>query len=76
MAHSTPPPEGQEPPSPTSSEPEKQITNSDLLAALTDQDAFDKLYVNVTNRAIEMYINGGRRKFALRLHGSLAAHDL
>ncbi|KIJ54451.1 hypothetical protein M422DRAFT_774766 [Sphaerobolus stellatus SS14] len=54
----------------------QQITNAALLTALTDQEAFDKLYVDTTNRAIEMYIKGGRRKFALRLHGSLAAFDL
>ena len=53
-----------------------QITNKDLLASLTDRDMFDKLYIDTTNRAIDMYIKGGRRKFALKLHGSLAALDL
>ncbi|KAF8578950.1 hypothetical protein K439DRAFT_1360730 [Ramaria rubella] len=53
-----------------------QITNKDLLVVFTDREAFDKLYVDITNRAIDMYVKGGRRKFALKLHGSLAALDL
>jgi trafficking protein particle complex subunit 10 len=53
-----------------------QITNTDLLAGLTDRDAFDKMYIDTTNRAIDMYVKGARRKFALKLHGSLAALDL
>lgn len=53
-----------------------QITNKDLLASLTDRDVFDHLYIDTTNRAIDMYVKGARRKFALKLHGSLAALDL
>jgi hypothetical protein len=30
----------------------------------------------MTNRAIDAYVKAGRRKFALRLHGSLAALDV
>ncbi|KAG5732737.1 Trafficking protein particle complex subunit 10 [Termitomyces sp. T112] len=52
------------------------ISNSDILKAISDDEAFYKLYVDVTNRAIELYTSTGRRKFALRLHGSLAALDL
>ncbi len=52
------------------------ITNTELLAALEDQDALYDLYVNITNRAIELYASAGRRKFALKLHGTLAALDV
>ncbi|KAF8529300.1 trafficking protein particle complex subunit 10 [Hysterangium stoloniferum] len=63
------------PTSPIESSADK-ITNKDLLAALADREAFDKLYIETTNRAIDMYIKGGRRKFALKLHGDLAALHL
>lgn len=53
-----------------------QITNKDLVAGMADRDIFDKLYIDTTNRAIDMYVKGSRRKFALKLHGSLAALDL
>ena len=46
------------------------------VAAMKSREAFDKLYVSVTNRAIAMYDKGGRRKFALKLHGCVAALDL
>ncbi|KAG6865627.1 hypothetical protein C0991_000914 [Blastosporella zonata] len=52
------------------------ITNDELLEAINDVEAFYKLYIDATNRAIEMYTKAGRKKFALRLHGSLAALDL
>lgn len=38
--------------------------------------AFYDIYVKLTNRAIDAYVKAGRRKFALRLHGSLAAVDV
>lgn len=53
-----------------------KISRQDLKAALQDKDAFFDLYVNLTNKAIELYANAGRRKFALRMHGSLAALDV
>jgi trafficking protein particle complex subunit 10 len=52
------------------------LTQSDLLDALSDVEAFDKLYVSTTNRAIECYTASGRRRFALKLHGSLAGLEL
>ncbi|KAG6825950.1 hypothetical protein H0H92_001746 [Tricholoma furcatifolium] len=52
------------------------ITNGEILAAINDAETFYKLYIDTTNRAIELYTKAGRRKFALRLHGSLAALDL
>ncbi|KZT11270.1 uncharacterized protein LAESUDRAFT_809238 [Laetiporus sulphureus 93-53] len=54
----------------------KKISRSELLKVLTDKEAFYDLYQQITNRAIEQYANAGRRKFALRLHGNLAALDL
>ncbi|TFK43010.1 trafficking protein particle complex subunit 10 [Crucibulum laeve] len=53
-----------------------KISNPELLKAIDDRDAFYELYVGTTNRAIDMYAKAGRRKFALKLHGSLAALDL
>ncbi|KIK59816.1 hypothetical protein GYMLUDRAFT_261811 [Collybiopsis luxurians FD-317 M1] len=52
------------------------ISNSQLLAALKDENSFYDLYIHTTNRAIDLYAKSGRRKFALKLHGSLAALDL
>ncbi|KAF8275107.1 trafficking protein particle complex subunit 10 [Lactarius quietus] len=52
------------------------ISNSELLKCLEDRTAYYDLYIKLTNRAIETYVKAGRRKFALRLHGSLAALDV
>ena len=54
----------------------RTITRTELLASLEEQDALYDLYTKVTNRAIELYATAGRRKFALKLHGSLAALDV
>ncbi|KAI0273565.1 trafficking protein particle complex subunit 10 [Gloeopeniophorella convolvens] len=54
----------------------RTISNSELLRCLGDQSAFYDLYIGLTNRAIDAYVKAGRRKFALRLHGSLAALDV
>jgi trafficking protein particle complex subunit 10 len=40
------------------------------------KDAFDRLYVQITQDAIDCYVEGKRRKWALKLHGDLAAFDL
>jgi hypothetical protein len=53
-----------------------KISRIELLSALEDRDAFYDLYVSVTNRAIDLCAKAGRRKFALKLHGSLAALDM
>ncbi|EKM55480.1 uncharacterized protein PHACADRAFT_143869 [Phanerochaete carnosa HHB-10118-sp] len=52
------------------------ISNTDLRSALQDQEAFFESYIGLTNQAIELYASAGRRKFALRMHGSLAALDV
>lgn len=52
------------------------ISNSELLSAIGDKEAFYDLYIQLTNRAIELYARAGRRKFAIKLHGDLAALDL
>lgn len=52
------------------------ISKGELLLAIEDKETFYELYVAVTNRAIDMYAKGGRRKFALKLHGTLAALDV
>ncbi|KAH8106751.1 trafficking protein particle complex subunit 10 [Cristinia sonorae] len=53
-----------------------QISQGEVVKALSDKDAFFTLYVKITNRAIELYAAAGRRKFALKMHGSLAALDV
>ncbi|KAF8911173.1 trafficking protein particle complex subunit 10 [Gymnopilus junonius] len=52
------------------------FSNESLDAAVNAPEAFYKLYVAVTNRAIDLYAKSGRRKFALKLHGNLAALEL
>ncbi|GBE82036.1 hypothetical protein SCP_0404120 [Sparassis crispa] len=54
----------------------QSISCGDLLSSLHDKETFYDLYVQITNRAIELYASAGRRKFALKLHGSLAALDV
>ncbi|KAJ4488048.1 trafficking protein particle complex subunit 10 [Lentinula aciculospora] len=63
---------------PENSQPKsiESISNPRLTTALKDQDTFYDLYILTTNRAIDLYAKSGRRKFALKLHGSLAALDL
>ena len=53
-----------------------QISKAELLTGLEDKDAFYDTYIKTTNRAIELYASAGRRKFALKMHGSLAALDV
>ncbi|GJE95190.1 trafficking protein particle complex subunit 10 [Phanerochaete sordida] len=60
----------------TSSENLSSISKTDLRDALEDKEAFFEMYIAHTNRAIELYASAGRRKFALRMHGSLAALDV
>ncbi|KAF5365787.1 hypothetical protein D9758_003260 [Tetrapyrgos nigripes] len=61
----------------SSSEPSTtKISNTQILTALDSEDAFYSLYTHTTTRAIDLYANAGRRKFALKLHGSLAALEL
>lgn len=52
------------------------VSNVELVSAMADKDAFYDLYIQITNRAIELYARAGRRKFAIKLHGDLAALDL
>lgn len=53
-----------------------KISNTEVVASLEDRDVFYELYIRTTNRAIDMYAKAGRRKFALKMHGSLAALDV
>ncbi|KAJ3845286.1 trafficking protein particle complex subunit 10 [Lentinula raphanica] len=65
-------------PRPENAQPKstESISNPQLSAALREPDTFYDLYIMTTNRAIDLYAKSGRRKFALKLHGSLAALDL
>jgi hypothetical protein len=49
------------------------ISNSDLLALIKSRTSFYDHYIRLTNKAIEQHVKAGRRKFALKLHGCLAA---
>jgi hypothetical protein len=61
---------------PTRKRSSLKISKAELLSSLNNQDTFYHLYIKVTNRAIDMYTKAGRRKFALKLHGTLAALDV
>lgn len=54
----------------------QSISNPDIRACIDDAEFFYDLYIRITNRAIEMYARSKRRKFALKLHESLAALDV
>ncbi|PFH52452.1 hypothetical protein AMATHDRAFT_74243 [Amanita thiersii Skay4041] len=58
------------------SKSQDQISNTDIQQAIENKEFFFDLYIRITNRAIEMYAKAKRRKFALRLHESLAALDV
>ncbi|GAA6031407.1 hypothetical protein JCM8097_005646 [Rhodosporidiobolus ruineniae] len=49
------------------------VTREDLIAAIADQAAFDKLYVGLAHRAVSAYQQSGRKRCALKLHAFLAA---
>ncbi|KIJ16879.1 hypothetical protein PAXINDRAFT_162498 [Paxillus involutus ATCC 200175] len=53
-----------------------RISNYEITLAVGESEAFYDLYTTISNRAIDMYVKAGRRKFALKLHGSLAALDI
>jgi hypothetical protein len=53
-----------------------EASDPKFIASLRDSGAFYELYVAITNRAIDLYVRAGRKKFALKLHGDLAALDL
>ncbi|KAF4615296.1 hypothetical protein D9613_003220 [Agrocybe pediades] len=55
---------------------EIKFANETLNTAINSRDSFYELYVAVTNRSIDLYAKSGRRKFALKLHGNLAALEL
>ncbi|KAF9246256.1 trafficking protein particle complex subunit 10 [Melanogaster broomeanus] len=52
------------------------ISKHEIMLAVGESEAFYDLYTAISNRAIDMYVKAGRRKFALKLHGSLAALDI
>ncbi|SDA01500.1 BZ3500_MvSof-1268-A1-R1_Chr10-1g02728 [Microbotryum saponariae] len=49
------------------------VTRQDLLNAIKDGEAFDKLFIDLTNRSIQAYSQSGRKRCSLKLHASLAA---
>ncbi len=54
----------------------QSINNPDVRACIDDSEFFYDLYIRITNRVIEMYARSKRRKFALKLHETLAALDV
>ncbi|SGY18944.1 BQ5605_C014g07514 [Microbotryum silenes-dioicae] len=49
------------------------VSRQDLLNAIKDGEAFDKLFIDLTNRSIQAYSQSGRKRCSLKLHASLAA---
>jgi len=70
----------EERPAPHSEQPNNhsthRISKHEIILAIEDEEAFYDLYCATSNRAIDMYVKSGRRKFALKLHGFLAALDM
>ncbi|KAI9571283.1 hypothetical protein HD554DRAFT_2169127 [Boletus coccyginus] len=52
------------------------ISKREIISAIKDKEVFYDLYTTISNRAIDMYVKAGRRKFALKIHGSLAVLDV
>ncbi|KAI0319372.1 trafficking protein particle complex subunit 10 [Amylostereum chailletii] len=52
------------------------ISQPQLVVCLGSDEAFYELYTELTTRAIDIYAKAGRRKSAVKLHGSLAALDI
>lgn len=49
------------------------VSRRDLLDAISKQELFDKLYIDLTNRSIQAYQTSNRKRCSLKLHASLAA---
>ena len=54
----------------------QKISQVEILSAMKDRTAFYDLYINLTNRTIDTYAKGNQRRFAVMLHGKLAALDV
>ena len=54
----------------------QKISQAEIISAIKDRTAFYDLYVNLTNRTIDTYAKGNQRRFAVWLHGKLAALDV
>ncbi|BGP09807.1 hypothetical protein JCM10049v2_005681 [Rhodotorula toruloides] len=61
--------------SPTSTTPPNRqpVTRKDLLDAMDKREAFDKLYVELTQRSLQAYQASGRKRCAAKLNACLAA---
>lgn len=51
------------------------VSRTDLLEAIEKQDVFDKMYIELTQRAAQAYQTTSRRRCAAKLHACLAALD-
>ncbi|GAA5867144.1 hypothetical protein JCM1840_001497 [Sporobolomyces johnsonii] len=49
------------------------VSRKDLLNAISKQEVFDKLYVDLTHRTIQAYQASGRKRCSIKLHAGLAA---
>ncbi|KAG0027108.1 hypothetical protein BGZ82_009144 [Podila clonocystis] len=57
----------------SSDEVERKPMSKDLLEAVSTDEAFDTLYMNVSARAIKGFDGSGRHRSSLLLHGDVAA---
>ncbi|KAI0797709.1 trafficking protein particle complex subunit 10 [Abortiporus biennis] len=53
-----------------------KLPKPEIMDTFEDKDKFIELYLSCTRRAIELFASAGRRKFALKMHGSLAALEV
>lgn len=54
----------------------QKISRAEIISAIKDRVVFYDLYINLTNKTIDTYAKGHRKKFAVMLHGKLAALDV
>ncbi|KAF8136643.1 trafficking protein particle complex subunit 10 [Boletus edulis] len=52
------------------------ISNREIISAIENKETFYDLYTTISNRAIDVCVKAGRRKFALKILGSLAVLDI
>ncbi|KAG6376390.1 trafficking protein particle complex subunit 10 [Boletus reticuloceps] len=52
------------------------ISKREIISAIENKETFYDIYTTISNRAIDMCVKAGRRKFALKILGSLAVLDI
>lgn len=48
------------------------VSRKDLLSAISKQEVFDKLYIDLSHKTIQAYQTSGRKRCEIKLHAGLA----